>query len=96
MAVGGAVLHVESVTTGGTMDICSTGSATWLVKNITWAGPVTVAAASTSLAGVFHTATEAGAFLGSQFIVSAVDFIRITNTSTASNVCSYNGIIWSE
>jgi hypothetical protein len=94
MAVGDSVIHIESVSTGGTMDICSTGSATWLIKNITWAAPVTVARASTSLAGIFHTETVAGGLLNSQFHVSKTTFIRVTNTSTAANVCGYDGIIW--
>lgn len=96
MAVGGFIGNIESVTTGGTMDIRSTSGVTWLIQNITWGGPVTVARASTALTGTFLTDTEAGALLSTMFRVSESVFIRITNTSTAANVCGYDGIIWSE
>ena len=96
MAVGDAVNHIESVSTGASMDIQSTGSVVWLIQNITWAAPVTIARASTTLAGIFETATEAGPLLNTTFRVTSADFIRVTNTSTAANVCGYDGIIWSE
>ena len=96
MAAGDAINHIESVSTGASMDIQTTTGVTWLIQNITWAGPVTVARASTSLSGIFMTDTEAGGILNGTFHVTGADFIRVTNTSTAANVCGYDGIIWSE
>jgi hypothetical protein len=93
MAKGDLIIHIESVTTGGTMDIRST-TGSWLIKNITWSAPVTVARMSTSLTGVFHTATEAGAFLNTNFHVSDSVYLRIANTSSAANICGYDGTIW--
>ena len=96
MAVGGAILNVESVSTGGTMDIRSTTGIYWLIQNITWSGPITLARATTSLTGIFLTATEAGGFFDATFLVTEASYLKVSNSSTAANVCSYDGMLWSE
>ena len=97
MAGAVAVINVTSVSTGGTLAIQPASSGViWLIQNITWAGPITLERATSALSGVFQTETAAGSLQGTSFRVDSAKYLKITNTSTASNVCGYDGVIWPE
>ncbi|MBT0160677.1 hypothetical protein G4O51_11925 [Candidatus Bathyarchaeota archaeon A05DMB-2] len=93
MAVGDVVSDIQSIDSGGYLDIQPAAGVEWVIHNIYHASNVQLEFYDGTNSLIFDTDTGAGVYAKYAFHVNNTRRIRVKNTSASAQLIGYDGIV---